>query len=317
MDCTICGSEEIDDGLVAREMMMGLKEQFAYQQCLNCKSLQIKNVPENLEKYYSKNYYSLQDAEAPNFIERIIKRFRDRYAVFEDTYVGKLIYNRYPKINLRSLSHLELHKDTRILDVGCGKGDLLHSLWNIGFENLTGVDPYISQDKYEINEDVKVIKKDIHQLNGQWDVIMMHHVFEHVANPREVLLSANELLPSGGICLIRTPVADSKAWETYRENWVQLDPPRHLYVHSTKSLACLAQETNFQLKDIIYDSTAFQFWGSIQYENDIPLQSEKSYAVNPEKSMFSAEDIEAFERRAKALNEQEKGDQAVFILQKN
>ncbi len=35
----------------------------------------------------------------------------------------------------------------RILDVGCGNGSLLAQLLKIGFTNLTGVDPFINEEK--------------------------------------------------------------------------------------------------------------------------------------------------------------------------
>lgn len=103
MGCTICGSDEMSSSFEAREMMMGLKDSFSYVQCLNCKSLQISTIPNDLSTYYAENYYSLQDSEPAGFIERVIKRFRDQYAVLDNSYLGKLIYQRYPKINLRSL----------------------------------------------------------------------------------------------------------------------------------------------------------------------------------------------------------------------
>ncbi len=295
---------------------MGLREVFTYFQCDDCKCLQIAEIPDNLSKYYSGEYYSFQDAKKENFITKFVKRKRDQYAVFDRSLIGKLLYSKYPKNDLRALSHLPLKKDTSILDVGCGTGELLRSLIQLGFENLTGIDPYNKEEVIEIGEETRIFKKSIFEIEGQWDLIMMHHVFEHVSDPLEVLQRVSQLLSEGGHCLIRIPVTESVAWGKFQENWVQLDPPRHIFVHSPKSIQYLVSETDFKLKEVNYDSTAFQFWGSIQYENDIPLRHESSYAVNPEKSMFTAEDIRSFTQKARELNREQKGDQAVFILQK-
>ena len=63
------------------------------------------------------------------------------------------------------------------------------------------------------------------------------------------------------------------------------------------------------------DSTAFQFWGSEQYKRDIPLYSARSWLVDPERSIFSKEQIEAYEGRARELNASGRGDQIVAWLE--
>ena len=54
--------------------------------------------------------------------------------------------------------------------------------------------------------------------------------------------AAHDLLNKDGVLLVRVPLSSSWAWEHYRENWVQLDAPRHLYLHSVKSMEVLARQ---------------------------------------------------------------------------
>jgi hypothetical protein len=70
------------------------------------------------------------------------------------------------------------------------------------------------------------------------------------------------------------------------------------------------------LKETVYDSFAFQYWGSEQYLKDIPLNDERSYAVNPYKSIFSEHKISEYAIRSKALNAEQQGDQAAFYFHK-
>ena len=70
------------------------------------------------------------------------------------------------------------------------------------------------------------------------------------------------------------------------------------------------------MKKIRYDSTAFQFWGSEQYQRDLPLLHQSSYFVNPETSAFTAEQIAAYTAEADRLNARGEGDQAAFYLRK-
>jgi predicted SAM-dependent methyltransferase len=145
---------------------------------------------------------------------------------------------------------------------------------------------------------------------------MFHHSFEHVADPGPTLDSVRKLLAPGGTCIIRVPTVSSYAWQHYGINWVQLDAPRHFYVHSVKSMKIVAERAEFEVSKLVYDSSAFQFWASEQYSQDIPLFDNRSYAVSRAGSVFSKEQIAAFEKRALELNRAEQGDQAVFYLRK-
>ena len=97
---------------------------------------------------------------------------------------------------------------------------------------------------------------------------------------------------------------------------MQLDPPRHLLLYTAETFKSLAEEAGFAVDEVAYDSTAFQFWGSLQYARDIPLAGERSYFVNPSDSIFTPEEIAAFGARAEELNRKGEGDQAVFYLRR-
>ena len=78
----------------------------------------------------------------------------------------------------------------------------------------------------------------------------------------------------------------------------------------------LSRKAGFQIFDMEFDSTEFQFWGSEQYLKDIPLFSEKSYLVNKETSIFSQDQIADFNKEAEILNKEGDGDSACFYLVK-
>jgi hypothetical protein len=151
-------------------------------------------------------------------------------------------------------------------------------------------------------------------VTGEWDWVMFHHSFEHVPDPLETLRAAACLLARGGTCLIRIPTVSSEAWEQYGVDWVQLDAPRHLFLHSLESMERLAREAGLVVREVQFDSTAFQFWGSEQYRADIPLRDPRSYAVDPGASIFTAESLALFATRARELNAARRGDQAAFHL---
>lgn len=314
MRCKICNNERNNVQFEMREMMLGYKDLFSYFQCSKCDCLQIKEFPKNILKYYPENYYSFQPiVRNRNKIIKNIINLRNKYAVFNRGFIGNILYLIFPEPILKSLSLIPLNEQSAILDVGCGNGQILYSLREIGFKNILGIDPYIIKDFRYVNG-LTILKKSIFDVNTKWDLIMFHHSFEHIDNPQEILSMVYRLLKPGGICMITIPKIPSYAWEHYGVNWVQLDPPRHFFIHSTESIKILARNTNFKLHNIYNNSTALQFWGSEQYKKDIPLFSNKSYETNPDNSIFSKKEIVNFNRHTKQLNKINKGDQAVFYL---
>lgn len=319
MTCKVCNNSKDNNPFEVREMMFGYRDVFSYFQCSQCGCLQISAIPSNLTKYYPPSYYSYNDLPAKGFknpIMRIIRSRRDRYSIFGRGWAGKLLYKKFPDEPLRSLSGItELREDARILDVGCGAGALLCTLKENGFRNLLGVDPYITHN-IEYGDGLRILKEDLQDIEGAWDVIMFHHSFEHMPDQVDAILAVARLLAPNGVCLIRTPTVSSYAWEHYGVNWVQLDAPRHFFIHSLMSIKILAANANLNLEKAVYDSTAFQFWGSEQYVKNIPLISERSYAVNRANSIFSKIEMAKFKQQANRLNSEGGGDSAVFYLRR-
>jgi hypothetical protein len=129
-----------------------------------------------------------------------------------------------PGAGLLWLSGLRLSTRSSVCDVGSGDGQCLLDMQRQGFQYLSGFDPYL-ESNVTVGGSIELHKQHIDSVEGRWDVIMLNHVFEHMAEPRRVLELLREQLTQQGAVLIRTPVADSWAWKHYGTNWVQLDPP--------------------------------------------------------------------------------------------
>jgi 2-polyprenyl-3-methyl-5-hydroxy-6-metoxy-1,4-benzoquinol methylase len=225
MKCRICENSHGNVAYDVKEMMFGFRDVFRYFQCSKCNCLQIESIPSNIDKYYPDNYYSFQQKRNQHKIVKLLTSRRDNYAVFNKGIIGKILYNIYPRNELRSMHLLSLNEDTRILDVGSGAGNFLISLAELGFRKLSGIDPYISQDiQYE--NGLVIHSRSITEMDGNCEIITFHHSFEHMANPIETIKLVSDLLVPGGYCIIRIPIVSSYAWEHYKVNWIQLDAPR-------------------------------------------------------------------------------------------
>lgn len=315
--CSICNSNNNHTTFLIKEMMFGSQEAFEYFMCAQCGCLQISETPQDLAKYYPKDYYSY--TLKPSFKKTPLSRFltyhRNNYFLFKKNILGWVLGKIHTNPNLEILSHAGINKNAKVLDVGCGIGHLLYSMKQAGMKNLLGVDPFIEKDLLYENG-LEILKKEIDEVDNGWDLIMLNHVLEHIEHQHEMLASIFSKLNPGGCCLIRIPTVSSQAWEQYKENWVQLDAPRHLFLHSVKSISLLSKEIGFDIENIIYDSNEFQFIGSEQYLKNISLDAESSYLSNPQKSIFKKEDIRKFKAMAKQLNAENKGDQFSIFLRK-
>lgn len=321
--CKICNNEEDNKSYVAREMMFGYRDQFEYIECSNCGCLQIREIPHDLSKYYPEKYYSYHNPDAwlfskDNFLKSPLKRLRTKYCLYGKNIIGMLAL-KISRVNFDFdwdwFKKSKIDLDSKILDVGCGAGHLLLSLQKEGFSHLVGVDPFIDDDIFLQN--IRIFKKDLTEIKQKFDFIILNHSFEHMSQPLSVFNELYNMLESNRYALIRIPIASTFAWREYGINWVQLDAPRPLFLHTVKSIQILSGQVGLHVADIVFDSWAFQFWGSEQYLRDIPLMDNRSYRVNPQESLFTGEQIESFKAKAKELNINNDGDSASFYLYKS
>jgi SAM-dependent methyltransferase len=308
MRCLACNNEKGNRTFSAREMMFGLQESFEYLECSACQSLHIIDIPQDLAKYYSNDYYSFSRRQE-SVLRLFLKRQRVEHALGKRRAIGALLcaLTGAPEF-VEWIKTAAVQVEDAILDVGCGAGRLLKELHLAGFKNLTGIDPFLERD---LDLDgVHLRKAGLEDLQGQYDFIMLHHSFEHMANPVAALREIHRLLAPGRSALVRCPLAGSYACRTYGSNWVQLDAPRHLFIPSRSGFANLAATCGFELWKTSCDSTEFQFTGSELYQRGIPLQSE-----GRDRS-FSYLQKRRYRKLAAKLNRDLDGDSACFYLRK-
>ena len=312
MKCKICENNLDNKIFLVKEMMFGFKTSFNYLECSFCGCLQLIDVPKDFSKYYEFNdYYSFKN---DGFFKKFLKKEWIKHVLFQNSIIGKFLSIKFKKTFFDEIANLNIiNKNTRILDVGSGSGDLVTALNTMGFKNVIGIDPYIEE-----KEDSVIQKKTIFQMDKseKFDLILFDHSFEHIPEQSETLDTVFDLLSENGVCMIGIPLKNEHIWNLYGVNWVQIDAPRHLFLHTIESFNLLTQENNLDVHEIKYNSNEFQFWGSEQYIKEIPLLDKKSYLINPKNSIFTADQISEFKNKSEKLNRKKLGDQAIFILKK-
>lgn len=314
--CAICGNSLNNMHYTVMERMFNLNQSFDYLHCDKCGTLQLNSHINDMSYFYPKTYGGFAKSEDST---SLFGRFFHRIA-------GNILLNCFNQIPtkgwidnnnyeyLRCIMNIKIRKNSSILDLGCGSGRWLEKLSDLGFKNLTGIDLFIDKG-IDTNGKWRFIQGEIFDIQKQkFDVIILHHSFEHMKNPVGVLSKIRELLNENGVCIIRVPVMGKFAWRKYKTNWVQIDAPRHLFLYSTKAMNYIGKKAELKLKKIIYDSDEFQFWGSEVYANkNINLVT----AWRIKASLFSQETLCEYKDKAKSLNQKHDGDQAIFYFTKS
>jgi SAM-dependent methyltransferase len=317
--CRLCGQEVLPGTLRVREMMFGTREPFIYEECGTCGSLQLQSIPEDLSRYYPTDYHVYRSPPHPTWRRRLklrATRYRNALLVRGGS-IGVRVLQAAPVIGFSARVHplaplsgrLSSHR-ARIADVGGARGDLLTELRDIGFTDLTCIDPFFSG--VFPSPGIHFIRQHLETVEAKFDVIMYHHSLEHVEDvPGELAAIRRHLAPQG-FALLRLPVVPNAAFDRYREHWVQLDPPRHLHIPSRRGLEVAAGRAGLVIEDAGDDSWEFQFWASELYLRDIGLY--EAAAAGGARTFFSSTQLRRFRREALTLNAEHRGDQAWFIL---
>lgn len=194
--CKICGKETGVKTVPIKECLIGTHEEFEYSECEHCKSLELINIPQDIGKYYNEGYYSFNSFNAISSF--IIKHLQNSY--FHKDTIGNLLRKflsdneKLYELMSKMIKEGQIKYDSKILDIGCGRGLFLQVLREIGFNNLDGLEPFIENEIHD--KGVKIYKSYIEDFNPEktYDLIFFKDSLEHMENPFEDLKKVKEWL---------------------------------------------------------------------------------------------------------------------------
>ena len=135
----------------------------------------------------------------------------------------------------------------------------------------------------------------------------MHNIADSLAH-------AQKLLQPNGMIIVRVPTVSSQAWDTYRENWFQLDAPRHTCIPSRRGLEKLATSCGLQIVKSYDDSTDTQFWLSEAVSKGLSTMDVNTGYTSYLTNTHSRQKKRFMRRAARGNNRANRGDQTVLIL---
>jgi SAM-dependent methyltransferase len=290
------------------------REEFTYGHCPDCGTLTLIDRPIDIARYYPDNYYSFSLRET-SYIRTQARRARNAMTLFDAgplaALTERLASNR-GLLSLRPLFNRKLgcvyNRSNSILDVGCGDGQKLYDLHELGFSNLTGIDPFMRSES--ISPTLKLRRAFLKDVRGRFEIVIFNHSFEHLPEPESELRTALAHLSAGGVAVVRIPLVGGLAWRKFGGEWAQLDAPRHFTLFSRRGFEALAARAGWRVRHMLYDSGPLQFAGSRLRQMGVNLHA------NPQDltARFPPKELREFARSASALNRAGDGDQATFFL---
>jgi len=230
--CPVCQSKNIEKSFDVKDYFL-TQEDFSIWRCKDC-NLQFTNPrpgDETLGKYYESPDYLSHDTTSAGII-------------------GK-IYHFLRQINIKRKYQIvdRLCSTGKILDIGCGTGELLHYFQKQNWDCL-GIEPNASarnfaKEKYHLNVEEEQSLQNMD--SKSFDIVSMWHVLEHVPDVNSRMEQTRKILKDNGFLIVALPNPTSWDADFYNVYWAGLDVPRHLYHFSPQAFTNLAARHGFRI----------------------------------------------------------------------
>jgi SAM-dependent methyltransferase len=256
--CPLCGGELRANAARAFDRLVTGDGPFTVSECSACSYgvtvPQLRGV--ELDRYYGGEYFGgfYDDGSLPadGLLERARGTFR-RVA-------ARRRFGRAPY----AVFGLE---PGRVLDVGCGSGELLARYAALGWDAF-GVDPAPRVVAAARRRGLNVHEGTLADRpwgSMRFDLIVFSHSLEHIPEPLDVLREAvASLAPNGRLALA---LPNWRCWQRhlFGGRWFHLDLPRHLQHFSPHALQVAADVLGLEILEIGTSSTVISGAYSIHY----------------------------------------------------
>lgn len=162
---------------------------------------------------------------------------------------------------------IDFTKDSPILDLGCGAGEVLMAFKDLGFTNLSGCD--ISQEQvlaarqfFEFVETKDIFQKLKENCDSSFGIITLFDVVEHIERERVLFLlkECRRILRPGGLLIGHCPNGLSPFFGA--DFW---SDPTHIWCYTPKSIEVLARAAGFsEIKHMEHLGESFSVQGFVR-----------------------------------------------------
>lgn len=178
------------------------------------------------------------------------EEYRELYhgynAPYENLFNGEL--NAGKKISFYLERNGFSLRDKTVYEVGCGAGGILKYLKDVYNCKVKGCDFGSDGIEYGIQNyqlDLRTGGIDSFQNDEKPDIIIYHHVLEHILNIADELKKVYNLLQNDGILFVNVPGVKNLRFK-YSADYLRYFQNAHTYYFSLQTLSNLMQKNNFK-----------------------------------------------------------------------
>lgn len=166
--------------------------------------------------------------------------------------LSKILYSAVQK--KFSIPYVEIFKDKKLLDLGCGHGNILQQF---SPKNAIGVDNnklmlQMAKDRGHKNVKFTDLEKGIPFAKETFEAVTAVHFIEHIKNTYFLFDEVYRILRPGGYFYIDTPAANEKFW----------DDPDHVRPYTFGAIRRLADISNLEIVNWKYSKAYLPFRNS-------------------------------------------------------
>lgn len=302
VNCDLCGGEETELLLTARDLYNNIPGEFRVVKCENCDFVYTNPRPygEELSKYYPDEVGYFKAVSVKEKVGKTFNLKKKLYNKVLGTYLG---YSRlsnsnwlervlllpvylWVKRNWEITGMPRFRENGKLLEIGCSYGLYLKQMKELGWE-VVGVEPNQKAANFGCKEyRVRIIGDTFENANitGKFDVIVMRMVLEHLPSPSKALEKASELLKEDGKLIIIVPDFSGIEFRLFKKYCYALQVPTHLNHFTPSTITQYCNKYRFKVEKIIHHKFDRDFVASAQYmKNDglkewlAPLLSNKLF----------------------------------------
>ncbi len=207
--CPLCGGTESRDCFPAYDFDQS-SERFTLLQCTSCNLALTRPVPDPavMDRYYPEAYYGSGNRKFSGVIE------------FLTVLACKL---RAKNILKESVKAKSVDRTKKVLDVGCGRANLLRSLKDLGCECYgTERSGFPAESQTPGIEIFKGSVAEGQYEDGFFDAVVIWHVLEHLHEPFSTLDEIARITRNKGIIAIAVPNFSSLQSSWFKSDWFHL-----------------------------------------------------------------------------------------------
>ena len=136
----------------------------------------------------------------------------------------------------------------RILDVGCGPGFLLSGVGAAWEKHGVELSTLAAEHARAYGRIHNGLLADAGYPDAHFDVVVLHHVIEHVADPAALVRDIRRILADDGLLILATPNFDSGCARRFGERYRLLHDKTHITLFSDDSMRRFLRDSGFRIE---------------------------------------------------------------------